>query len=310
MRSEIRKDYVQDRYVIISPKRGKRPHDVERPEVVNSQPTTSCVFCPSEINKKHALLTLGPKKDWYVKVIKNDFPAVAVDNPKAYGQQEVVIETSNHIVELEDLSLDHMEKVFEAYAHRTRELSKNRKIEYILTFKNNGGKAGASLQHAHSQIFATAFLPPHLFDKSQKALAYKLKHGRSIWADIIEKESTSRRFIWKDDHMIAFTPYASFHNYEVWIMPLKQRDNITELTKNERHSMAKILKHLLHKIGNLHLPYNYYFHQVIHDKDQHMYLKVTPRGNVWAGVEIGSGLIINAISPEDAAAYYRNGLKI
>jgi galactose-1-phosphate uridylyltransferase len=118
-----------------------------------------------------------------------------------------------------------------------------------------------------------------------------------------------KRFIYKDEHVIAFTPYASFHNYEAWIMPLKQRDNITELTQAEKYSMSKVLKHLLQKIGTLHLPYNYYFHQIIHDKDQHLYLKVTPRGNVWAGVEIGSGLIINAVAPEEAASFYRSGLK-
>ena len=46
-------------------------------------------------------------------------------------------------------------------------------------------------------------------------------------------------------------------------------------------------------------------HQVIHDEDQHLYLKVIPRGSVWAGVEIGSGLIINPVSPEAAARFYR-----
>ena len=62
---------------------------------------------------------------------------------------------------------------------------------------------------------------------------------------------------------------------------------------------------ILKKIGILGLPYNYYFHQAIHDKDQHFYMKIIPRGSVWAGVEIGSGIIINPISPEQAAKFYR-----
>lgn len=307
MKSEIRKDYLQDRYVLIAPRRGKRPHDIERHEILNPSKNT-CVFCPQETAKKHALLTLGPKDRWYIKVIPNDFPAVSVDNPKAYGMQEVVIETPNHILELDDLPEEHIVKLFEAYAQRTRAISKNSKIEYILTFKNNGGRAGASLRHAHSQIFASAFLPPHLFDKSQKALAYRLEHHRCAYCDIIEKERASKRFIYEDEYMFAFAPYASFHNYEAWIIPRRHRDNVSDLTNTERISIAFILKHLLRKIGDLHLPYNFYFHQVIHDKDQHWYLKVTPRGSVWAGVELGSGLIINPVSPEDAAAYYRQGL--
>jgi len=62
----------------------------------------------------------------------------------------------------------------------------------------------------------------------------------------------------------------------------------------------------LKKINQLDLPYNYYFHQVIHDQDQHLYMKITPRGSVWAGVEIGSGLIINPISPEVATKYFKS----
>lgn len=309
-RSEIRKDYLQEKYVLIAPRRDNRPHDIERPECLNPPVKKQCVFCPPEIEKKHPLLTIGPKKNWYVKVIANDFPAVSIDNPKAYGQQEVVIETPDHLPEMEELPVEHIAKVFEAYAQRTREISKDKKIDYILTFKNSGGKAGASLQHAHSQIFSTAFLPPHLFDKSQKALAYKLEHGTCAYCDIIEKETKGPRLVYENEHVVAFTPYASFHNYEVWIMPKRHVDNITLVNPEERLAMASILKPVLKKIGQLHLPYNYYFHQIIHDKDQHLYIKVKPRGSVWAGVEIGSGLIINPISPEAAAEYYREGLKI
>jgi hypothetical protein len=38
-------------------------------------------------------------------------------------------------------------------------------------------------------------------------------------------------------------------------------------------------------------------------------MKIAPRGSVWAGVEIGSGLVINPIDPDEAAKYYRKGLK-
>jgi len=174
-----------------------------------------------------------------------------------------------------------------------------------LIFKNNGGKAGASLQHAHSQIFATQFLPPHLLDKSQKTQEYKMTTGQCAYCDVIKKEKNSPRLIYKDKYVTAIAPYASMHNYEAWILPNRHLDNITQLTENEKKSFAKILKKILNKVTDLGLPYNYYFHQVINDEDQHLYLKIKPRGSIWAGVEIGSGLIINPIAPEDAAKYYR-----
>ncbi|MFA6604814.1 MAG: DUF4931 domain-containing protein [Patescibacteria group bacterium] len=305
---ELRKDYIQEKYVIIAPKRGKRPHDVIKVKEHHKQMVSSCIFCPSNLKDVHSLYKKGSGLDWSINIIANKYPAVSLDNEKAYGRQEVVIETGDHTLELEDLPTEHIADLLEAYAIRTKEISRDDKIDYILIFKNDGGTAGASLQHSHSQIFATNFLPPHLVDKSQRQQAYKLKHGHCVYCDVIGKESKGKRLVYKDKNVIAFTPYASMFNYEVWIMPLKHRDNITELSASERYSFAKILKHILGKIGQLDLPYNFYFHQVINDNDQHLYMKVVPRGSVWAGVEIGSGLIINPIDPDDAAEFYRQDL--
>ena len=307
---EIRKDYIQDKYVIIAPKRGKRPHDTISEHAYHKKKmVTSCIFCPQNLKTVPSLYRQGSKSNWSINIIKNKYPAVSLDNKKAYGRQEVVIESNDHTLELEDLSISHIADLLEAYAIRTRDISKDKKIEYILIFKNNGGVAGASLQHAHSQIFATQFLPPHLFDKSQRQQAYKLQNGRCVYCDVIAREAKGSRLVYRDKNVVAFTPYASMFNYEIWIMPLAHRDNITELDAKERKSFAKILKHILIKIGQLDLPYNFYFHQIINDNDQHLYMKIAPRGSIWAGVEIGSGLIINPIDPDDAAEFYRQGLK-
>lgn len=314
MKSEIRKDYIQDKYVIIAPKRGKRPHELERPERVFPKKAQSCMFCARALEKNNITLLSIPSdtvlRKWDIAVIPNKYPAVTFDNPKAYGKQEIVVETASHTPEFHELSEKHIQKIFNVYAQRTQEISKNQKIEYILIFKNTGGRAGASIEHSHSQIFATSFLPPHLLDKSQKVQEYKLRYGRCVYCDVIKKEKRSARRIYHDSHITAFAPYASEYNYEAWIMPIRHLDNVTDLNEEEISSFAKILKIILKKINNLNLPYNFYFHQVIHDEDQHLYLKVVPRGSVWAGVEIGSGVIINPISPEEAAQYYRNKLKI
>jgi len=309
MKPELRKDYIQEKYVIIAPKRGKRPHDIERPVGIKKTKEL-CAFCPENIDQSgKIILTSNISKTkgepWAVKVLKNKFPAVAPNNPKAYGYQEVVVETPNHLAEIEDLSAERIAEILKIYAQRTRVITKDKKIEYVLIFKNDGGAAGASLRHAHSQVFATQFLPPHLKDKAQKVQAHKLQTGRCIYCEVIQKERKGPRLIWENRDVIAFCPWAPLHNYEVWIMPKRHLDNITLLNRAERLSFAKILKKILTKINQLNLPYNYYCHQVVHDEDQHLYLKITPRGSVWAGVEIGSGLIINPVSPEEATKFYR-----
>lgn len=301
MRSEIRKDYIQEKYVIIAPRRGKRPHAqfIEHP--AHASPSEkACVFCPRNLKNEKILLAMGG-----VSVVANKFPAVSTNNPRAYGTQELVVETPDHNALPEDLPAAHIAKILEVYAARTRAISQNPRIEYLLIFKNLGGRAGATVHHSHSQIFATEFMPPQLFDKSQRVQAYKLRTGRCVYCDVIGKERKSPRRIFDDGLTVAFAPYASQHNYEVWILPARHLDNITNLTDEERQSFARTLKKILQKLKKLGLPYNYYFHQVVRDEDQHLYMKITPRGSVWAGVEIGSGVIINPVPPEDAAKYYR-----
>ena len=310
MDSEITKDYIQEKYVIIAPKRKNRPRDIERSKKYKAIKKQECVFCPQKIDQAGTvLLTVNESKEakepWAIKALENKYPCVSTKNPKAYGRQEVIIETPDHQKEIEQLSEERIAEILNVYAQRTKSISQDKKIEYILIFKNDGGAAGASLQHAHSQIFATQFLPPHLKDKSQRIQAYKLEHGTCVYCDVIKKEKKGPRLVFEDSNMIAFCPYAPMHNYEIWLMPKRHVDNVTMLNQQERMSFAKFLKKILKKIDLLGLPYNYYFHQVINDEDQHLYMKITPRGSVWAGVEIGSGLIINPVSPEEAAKFYR-----
>lgn len=306
---ETRRDYIQDKYVIIAPPRHKRPHNVSVPAAAAS--SKSCVFCPRVVNKRRDILLAHPaKSDWKIAVVPNKYPAVSVKYPRAYGVQEVVIETPEPRKQLEELPVPHAADILGVYAERTRAISKNKKIEYILIFKNSGGRAGASLQHSHSQIFATALVPPHLADKTQQMRRFTRSFGSCVYCEVLEIESKGPRLVYRDDLVVAFTPYASMHNYEVWILPLRHIDNITELTPAERLAWARVQKLLLRSLSDLGLPYNYYFHQMVRDRDQHLYMKITPRGSIWAGVEIGSGVILNPVSPEEAARYYRTRLDV
>ena len=312
--AELRKDYIQDKYVIIAPRRLDRPHgsdvNFDLASVHQSVKKEHCVFCPRNLKRSEILQVAGGRKKWQMVVVKNKYPAVSLDNKNAYGVQEVVVETPDHKKQLEQLSVAQVEKILEVYAARTKALMRNKKLEYILIFKNNGGRAGASLQHAHSQIFATGFIPPHLLDKSQRVQAYKLKTGRCVYCDVIKEESKGPRRVYEDQYILAFTPYASLYNYEIWIMPKRHLDNVTNLNPAERLSFARVLHRVVGKIVHqLNLSYNYYFHQVVHDEDQHLYIKITPRGSAWAGVEIGSGIVVNPVAPEAAAKFYRGGKK-
>jgi len=297
-RSEIRKDYVQDKFAIIAPRR----HGRAKASVAAAG---GCAFCPASLDIERPVLVRGGRRRWRIIVVPNRYPIVSRDNPKAYGIHEVVVETPRHEVQLEQLPVSSIADLLLVYAERTKAILCDPKIEYVLIFKNTSGPAGASLAHPHSQIFATGFIPPRLLDKSEKVFEYQLRHGRCVYCDVVARERRGRRLVYEDRHVVAFTPFASMHNYELWILPKRHLDNVAELNAAERRSWAKALKMSLAAVAKLGLPYNYYFHQIRQDEKQHLYMKITPRGSVWAGVEIGSGVIVNPIAPEKAAAFYR-----
>ncbi|OIO08019.1 hypothetical protein COX68_03245 [Candidatus Falkowbacteria bacterium CG_4_10_14_0_2_um_filter_41_15] len=301
-KSEIRKSFIFNKYVIITPGRILRPRDLK--EYTDNQPNPDCPFCRQNINQKNVLDKIKIKNNSII-CLKNIFPAVALNNPKAYGTQEVIIENANHQKNLADFSLKHIEAILEMYIRRTKAIVKNKKIDYILCFKNQGLKAGASLSHAHSQIFATEIVPEDLREEMILAQRHKIKTGHCAYCDIIKMEMKSSRQIYSDKYVVAFAPYASQFHFEAWIVTKRHIDNIIGLNQNEKRAIAKILKHLALKMQKLNLSFNYFLHNVISDKHQHFYIKIQPRDSIWAGVELGSGLVINSIRPEEAAKYYR-----
>lgn len=310
-RSEIRIDYVHDRQVIIAPGRAKRPHDdpnFAAPGRPSAVPPEQDAFSPERLRGTKALLTIGGR-NWRVKVIKNIYSVVTPDNPKVYGFQEVVVETPDYGVDIAELPESHIADIFRAYSQRIRALQKDKRIRYILIFKNNGGRAGASINHAHSQIFASAYVPPHVILRRKRAQEYRIIHNTDYYNDLLVREENGPRWIVSGAHVCALTPYASLYNYEAWIMPWRRVDSVGQLRDGEIREMVKYLKILLMKLSREGLPYNFYLHQVVGDQTEHLYLRIAPRRDVWAGLELGSRLVINSVPPEEAASFYRQAVR-
>lgn len=304
-KSEIRVDAIHDRFIIIAPGRTKRPHDVSVHREVPIK-SKDCPFCQeTEIMSQPPLYQVGPEDWWEIKVIKNIYPFLSPDNPKAYGHQEVVIETPHHNKELAECGEPHIVRLLQTYQARIKALSKDKKIKYIIIFKNHGGKAGASLVHAHSQLMASSFVPSHIVNKLGRARKYLIEKGISYYQKLAGTEIYGPRKIYSDKYISAFCPYASSYNYEAWIVPKRQVDNISQLDEDELKSLAHVLKLILKKVNKLQLPYNFYMHQTLTDPNEYFYLRVCPRRDTWAGVELGSRVIVNTVAPEDAAKFYR-----
>src|SRR5438132_1581202 len=178
---ELRKDPIVGRWVIISTDRAKRPTDFAREGVKIKG--GFCPFCygnenktPPEIHAYRPNPKGGPppQRDtpgWTVRVVPNKFPALGIegnlnrqaegmfDKMNGIGEHEVIIETPDHNATLATLPPKRIEDVLWTFTDRILDLKKDRRFKYILIFKNHGEAAGASLEHAHSQLIALTMLP-------------------------------------------------------------------------------------------------------------------------------------------------------
>jgi len=306
-KSEIRKDYFKDEYVIIAPNRAKRPHRVgtiaEAPGI--------CHFCPKSFeNETITYQDNNYDGDWEVVSVVNKFAALTPNNPDAYGQTEVIIETRRHGMDINDFSVDHIVRVLNAYIHRFTDLRNMDRIKHVIIFKNEGGKAGASISHSHSQVIAMPILPPKVESEARAFNKYRLEHETCPYCDIIKKETDKPRVVWEDENLFVLSPYASDCPYGVWLLPKRHVRFMSDLNRSEKESIAIALKIVLGKLDEFGISYNFFVENAVNREDYHTHIKVDPRPNIWAGLELGTGIVINPIAPEYAAKIYRGEVEI
>ena len=314
---EIRKDYILDKYVVISETRSKRPNDfIPRFQATNLD--TACNFCPG--NERLTTEEIGHiGEPWSIRWFENMYPFLApkgkfeisTDNnyftySDAFGHHEVIVETSDHQRQLSDLGDFEVKEVLKVYKNRIEELSKMPHINYVYIFKNTGMDAGTSVKHSHSQVAALNIVPTII---KQKLDAIK-KYDHCPYCDIINIEKTSFRACFENTNFVAFTPYASRFNYEIWIFPKKHYLSITQLDDWELLDLAQILKRVLARLKELNVSFNLCIHNspqhyINSDlKGLHFHVEVYPRIAMYGGFELGTD-IVNNVSPETAAKFYR-----
>ncbi len=307
---ELRKDYILDRWVLYSAGRGARPKEF-KPEPVHTVQEGPCFFCPGNERLTPPEIGRIGTKQWRVRWFANKFPALEPEGtavPRTnnrfftvannYGFHEVIVETPLHAKQLADMNLREIADVLGVYQNRIAELGKKPNIRYVNVIKNHGYHAGTSIVHTHSQVFATAIVPPAVRDK----IAAIRRFLRCPYCDIVAAEKAGERHCFENKDFVAFCPYASRYNYEVWIFPKR---HIRTLAQANLDLLADILKRVLVRVSALNVSYNLFVTYAPSDEDLHFHIEVMPQIAIWGGLERGSRVVINSVMPEVAAKFYR-----
>jgi UDPglucose--hexose-1-phosphate uridylyltransferase len=337
--SELRKDIVSGRWVILAAERSKRPDDFRPAQPRKEEPAAGfCPFCEGSETKTppevFAIRKRGTRRDrpgWRVRVVPNKFPALNRGLPPerqedgifnwmdGVGVHEVIIENPDHGREIYDLSLAHLQGVLETYKKRLISIENEFQYKYVHIFKNKGREAGASLSHPHSQIVATPIIPKQVNEELYGCERLHRQYEECIFCRIIRDETRlGDRLVLRNDDFCVITPFAPRFPFEMRLYPLRHSPWYSTLTKRESLSLAKTLKAILSRQKQIlsDPPFNYYIHQgpnphlpheawVNLEKSYHWHIEIIPVLTRVAGFEWGTGFYINPVTPETAASFLR-----
>jgi UDPglucose--hexose-1-phosphate uridylyltransferase len=329
--SELRKDPVTGRWVIISTERRKRPTDF-RLESVEIAPDGSCPFDEGhEEMTPPELLVYGRNGSapntpgWSLRVVPNQFPVLRVegaldrrgeglfDKMNGIGAHEVIIESPRHEDTLASMDERAVEQVLAAAAARVQDLKRDRRFRYVIIFKNHGAAAGASLEHSHTQLIALPIVPREVRDEVDGSRLHYETKERCVFCDILRQETTDgQRIIAENADFAALAPYAPRFPFETWILPKRHQALFEEAPRQEYASLARLLGDILRRMNKaLRMPpYNLLIHTapVVEPAGEyyHWHVEIIPKLTKVAGFEWATGFYLNPTSPEEAAQVLRD----
>ena len=338
--SVLRYDPTTADWVVFAPQRAARPHD--RRAAAGGEPAgegqpagdaaKTCPFCPGNEGMTppeiYALRdgSAANRPGWRVRVIPNKFPALRieedhhrlVDGPLfrrmgGCGAHEVIIESPDHERTLAQQPLGQIQSVFQTLQARYKDLLRDVRFQTVVIFKNSGERAGTSLAHPHFQLIATPVVPRTLRLKHVVATDYFDQTGQCLYCALRDEElAAGERVLVQNQDFVAILPYASHVPFETWILPKAHAASFGEANPSTFGGLAGVVRTVLEKlrVGLDDPHFNLMIDTVSRgDEDKEYFLwhiQILPRLTTPAGFELGSGMSINTVMPEEAASFLRS----
>lgn len=305
--TEVRDNIVTGKRVIVAPVRGHRPMPPATPDRAASP--SDCPFCPGNEAALPGLAFELPGDNaagWLTRAVPNKYPVVSGDG----GRHEIIIESPDHTARLATYPATQLRAILDTYQRRLTTAWEYPAILSVQLFRNEGRAAGASIEHAHSQLVALPFVPSDQTRREDSWRHHLARHGQTPLQEMVAAErAAGKRVIADEAGFVTFVPWAAETSFEQWIAPRGTGAGFEDLSDEQLAALAghvgRAAKRQAGVLGGV--PYNMLLlapSRALRDEMAGEWcFRLMPRTARAAGLELNTGLAVNGSAPEaDAAA--------
>ena len=334
---EIRIDPLSGHRTIVAGERSRRPGgepscaapepiDAERDPFADGHEDRT----PPEL---YALRPGGSPADspgWTVRVVPNLYPAFTPADPAlmgtgdqseivepargrpelftalpATGAHEVIVNGPQSVLSLAELPVEQVAVAVEVWRARMRAHAESAYLQLIVNERREGG---ASLPHTHAQLYALDFVPAVVARERERANAYTTRTmGQSLLGDVVAEEVRLReRIVAVDEEAVLIAPYASQLPFQLMLVPRRPRARFEDDGPTGAALLHDGLRRLARQLGSS-PPLNLFIRTAPLGAEHFCWrIDILPRLTHLAGLELSTGVNLNIVAPEHAAALLRD----
>jgi UDPglucose--hexose-1-phosphate uridylyltransferase len=257
---------------------------------------------------------------WSVRVVPNLYPALDPHGAEpapdarpdlfgvhaARGAHEVIVNAPQPVSSLAELEDDQVALAMEMWRRRMRHHA-DAGASHVHLIVNERREGGASLPHTHAQLYALDFVPTQVARERERYGAYAVRTmGADLLQDLVQEEVKRReRIVAIDDEAVLLAPWGSRLPYQLMLAPRRPRRRF----EDDGPTGAALLREALRRLGRAlgaQPPLNLWVRTAPRDAERFCWrIDIVPRLTAPAGLELGAGVDLCIVAPEQAAAALR-----
>jgi UDPglucose--hexose-1-phosphate uridylyltransferase len=255
--------------------------------------------------KDYAFHVVGTGEE--ARELESAVAQVSLGDARASGSWKTVVAPPGEHRALHAVGSETIVTLLTAARTQLAEARRTAQTDHLQLVQNWGAQAGARTNHLCLDLYDLPQIPHRVAEELGGAARFVIREGECPWCRLVRTEAVRPdRLVWQDADTVAFSPFASRSPFEVWIVPRRHDADFGRASDVDLAATAEALRQVLGALATTldGPPYNLVLHtaplreQV--DGTYHWHWEIHPRLREIAGLELGTGLPVNPVSPEDA----------